>query len=509
MKLPPFIRSLAYKALLRIGIGSSLLGQGGRGYRGPTTGKEARFNSIVAACLGWIGRTASEPPLRLMERSDEGTYAPVDKHDALDLLAKPNTVYGWPAMLRSIMAELSLFGNAYLVIKRDERLMVESIYWVSSLKMEPWGLTGGSEIQIYNCGDQYLMRTMGYRILPEDVIHFRTGIDPECPQLGWSPFRALLAEVFTDQAAAIWVTNFLRNGAVPLIVVSKAMMRGVKTGFDQAQADIIAGRFEDQAAGNRIGSTVVLNRGLKIDKIGASADDFDLTNIRLVPEARISGVFGVPPLLAGLVIGHQRATYSNAATARKLGIEQKIIPDLKDVAQTLSDRLLPEVELAVHEDPGSFRFEFDFSQMPGLQEEQRQKSVRLSRMWTQDVITRAEIRGAEGFPIRDEDDDAYYSNVRFGGLGDLGSSASAALRVLRKALERKALTQAQRRYLATRDARYISTSSRFRNELMSMFRDVTDDILPIVTTALEEIEIPKGVPSKTTSPQSKRTQSRG
>ena len=303
----------------------------------------------MSACLGWIGRTASEPELRLVERSDEGTYAPVEQHDALDLLARPNTLYGWPAMLRSIMTELSLFGNSYLVIKRDERLMVESLHWVSSLKMAPWGLANGPEIQYYNCSDQYLLRNLGHRILPEDVIHFRTGIDPECPYLGWSPFRSLLAEVFTDQEAATWVTNFLRNGAVPLMVISKAMQAGGRSPkWSQPDADQILERFEDQAKGNRIGSTVVIGRGLKVDKVGASAEDFDLTKIRLVPESRISGVLGVPPLLAGLLIGHQRANYANSSIARKLGAEQKIIPDMKDIAHTLSERLLPELEEAVH-----------------------------------------------------------------------------------------------------------------------------------------------------------------
>ena len=224
MKLFTFVRALAYKALAR--VAPSLIAYGGGGYQAALTGRDPRFNSIVSACLGWIGRTASEPELRLVERSDEGTYAPVDQHDALDLLARPNTLYGWPAMLRSIMTELSLFGNSYLVIKRDERLMVESLHWVSSLKMAPWGLANGPEIQCYNCSDQYLLRNLGHRILPEDVIHFRTGIDPECPYLGWSPFRSLLSEVFTDQEAATWVTNFLRNGAVPLMVISKAMQAG-------------------------------------------------------------------------------------------------------------------------------------------------------------------------------------------------------------------------------------------------------------------------------------------
>ena len=55
----------------------------------------------------------------------------------------PTVIYGWPAMLRSVMVDLSLFGNAYLVLKRDDRLMTEAIYWVSTLYMAPWGLAGG------------------------------------------------------------------------------------------------------------------------------------------------------------------------------------------------------------------------------------------------------------------------------------------------------------------------------------------------------------------------------
>ena len=508
LKILPFVRALAYKAITRVAPSlRAYFGSGG--YQRFPIGKDARFNSIVAACLGWIGRTASEPPLRLMERSEEGTYAPVDKHDALDLLAKPNTIYGWPAMLRSVMVDLSLFGNAYLVLKRNDRLMTEAIYWVSSLYMAPWRFAGGAAIQYYNCSDQYLSRECGARVLPEDVIHFRTGIDPDCPQLGWSPFRALLAEVFTDQQAAIWVANFLKNGAVPLMVISKGTPPpGRKTDWRTGDANIIRERFEDQARGDRIGSTVVMGRHLKVEKLGASAEDFDLTKLRLVPETRISGVFGVPPLLAGLLIGHQRANYANSSVARKLGAEQKIIPDMRDIAQTLSDRLLPEFEEAVYQDPESYRFEFDFSVMTALQEDQQKKSVRLNRLWNSNVIDRSEIRGAEGFSIREEDEGLYHADTR---LGDLGSDPNpaqiSALALLglsakrRPASQLKGMTRAQRRYLALRDARYVRMFSRYRREIAKLMEGVSTEIQPAITEALDAIEIPKGVKQDELTPE--------
>ena len=206
----------------------------------------------------------------------------------------------------------------------------------------------------------------------------------------------------------------------------------------------------------------------------------------------------MPPLLAGLLIGHQRANYANSSIARKLGAEQKIIPDMKDIAHTLSERLLPELEEAVHADPTSYRFEFDFSVMTALQEDQRQKSVRLSRLWTQDVIDRSEIRGAAGFPIRSEDEGLYYADVKFGSFGETTPAQESALALLglakrRPASQLKGLTREQRRYLARRDARYVSQSRRFRREIMKLMKDTSGTLHPIVSAALEEIEIPKGV----------------
>ena len=79
-------------------------------------------------------------------------------------------------------------------------------------------------------------------------------------------------------------SNFLKNGAVPLMVISKGTPPpGRQRDWRTGDAQTILDRFEDQARGDRIGSTVVMGRHLKVEKVGASAEDFDLTKHPLGP----------------------------------------------------------------------------------------------------------------------------------------------------------------------------------------------------------------------------------
>jgi phage portal protein BeeE len=69
---------------------------------------------------------------------------------------------------------------------------------------------------------EYTVDGVVYEDRPEDVVHFRHGIDPNNPRKGLSPLASLFREIFTDDEAANFTASLLRNLGVPGVVISPA-----------------------------------------------------------------------------------------------------------------------------------------------------------------------------------------------------------------------------------------------------------------------------------------------
>ena len=79
---------------------------------------------------------------------------------------------------------------------------------------------------------------------------------------------------------------------------------------------------------------------MNVEVVSFSPDQMNLSELRKIPEERVSAVLGVPAILAGLGAGLDAATYNNTRELREFFTEQKLVPLWKAVASELTHQLL-------------------------------------------------------------------------------------------------------------------------------------------------------------------------
>jgi hypothetical protein len=158
----------------------------------------------------------------------------------------------------------------------------------------------------------------------EDVVHFRFGLDSDDPKLGSSPLKSVLREVFTDDEAAAFTASLLRNMGVPGLV------------FRRSGRDDQPGRREGDEADVQAKFSATARRADRDDRrdevhqFGFSPEQLLLKELRRIPEERVTAVFGIPAIVAGLGAGLDRSTFTNMGEAREAAYEAGSDPDAAD-----------------------------------------------------------------------------------------------------------------------------------------------------------------------------------
>lgn len=396
-------------------------------------------NSIIMACLRWVRRTYPEAPLVLRTLDSEGDWEDCPRHPMLDLLDMPNPHYDGLLMQSALITELLLDGNAYLLKVRSAAGRVVQLWWAPGSLMEPkWPQDGSVYLSHYD----YKPGGMPIRVEVADVVHFRDGLDPRNTRKGLSPLRSLLRELFTDDEAANFTASLLRNLGVPGVVISPKD-GGAYAGDLRETKKALTERF----TGDRRGEPIVMGGPTDIAVFGFNPQQMLLRDLRRVPEERVSAVLGVPAVVAGLGAGLDRSTYANFAEAREAAYESGIIPLQRLVASALKRQLLPDFE----QDISEFDVAYDLSNIRILQEDENTKAVRLNSLVSGGILTVGEARRDMGWPT-DESHDLYLRPL---GLIEVPVGSAPRAMMLpegepepeMRALERKALTSAQKRLM--------------------------------------------------------------
>lgn len=298
-------------------------------------------NSAVAASVGWIARNFPEAPVRirlLSAGSGDDAYVQPAATGAgymLRLLERPNQVYSgvlqWMATIVDFMA-----GNAYWIKVRDGIDRPAALWWVPRVLIEPrWP---ENDPTVFISHYEYRVNGTIYRIAPRDVVHFRNGIDPMNPRKGLSPFGSLLREIFTDDEAASFTAQLLRNLGVPGVVIAPSSGSGpMKT-----DPETIKAAYMDKFGGDRRGEPMVLTSPTDVKVLSWSPDQLSLKTLRRIPEERITAVLGIPAIVAGLGAGLDRSTFTNAGEANVSAYTQGVIPLHRLIAAELEVQLLTD-----------------------------------------------------------------------------------------------------------------------------------------------------------------------
>ena len=347
-------------------------------------------SAVVMACVLWMARTFPEAPIQVKRRMGAQLEV-VPAHPLTALLARPNPYYSGILLWHATLTSFQVAGNAYWLKVRSRRGDVVELWYEPHYTIAPeWPNDGSQFLSGYriNRGGTW------YRVAVDDVVHFRYGIDPGNPRVGLSPLASAFREIFTDNEAANFSASLLRNMGVPGMLVSPALPGDTIDDPAGLKRDIIA-----KTTGDRRGEPMVMALPVKMERMAFSPADMAVREQRRIPEERISGLLGIPAIVAGLGAGLDRATYSNMQEARESAYESCIVPMQRLLANELDAQLLPDLGDAAAESVA-----FDLSQVRALQEDRDKLVARNVAGFKGGVLRRAEARRALGLETDPEDE---------------------------------------------------------------------------------------------------------
>lgn len=364
---------------------------------------DGRGNAVVVACIRKIVRTFPEAPATVYARTagdgPEGTpqWMPRPDHALQALLERPNPYYSGLSLWAGTLGDYVLTGNAYWIKARSAAQRTVELWWVPSGLIEPrWpeGEANGGGTTFISHYD-YRVGGKDYRLAPEEVVHFRDGLDPDNVRKGLSPLASLFREIATDDAAANWTASLLRNLGVPGVVLSP----GDDTEVTPEDAALIKQDFQSKFGGDRLGEPLVMTSRTSVSVLSFNPQQMVLRELRQITEERISAVFGTPAVVVGLGAGLARSTYSNMAEAREDLYESLLVPMQRSLAADLGVQLVPDFG-----DPSRLKVQFDLSQVRVLQEDQNALHERARADLLAGLLTLNEARGNVGADPVDEGD---------------------------------------------------------------------------------------------------------
>lgn len=345
-------------------------------------------NSAVYACLQVIATAISEPQLRVY-RVKAGERVELDDTPLGALLARPNPHMTLSTLLAYLSNCLHIDGNAYwrkLRAGNPETGNVVELWPISPSRIEPKTVRGSTDFISYY---RYYVRPGVYEdITPEQIVHFRLGLDDKDHRLGCAPLKRLAREVSSDDQATRYADRLLANFAAPGLSV---VFDKETAPIDKATADEIKAKVRAAYSGDEVGAISVLSPGAKLEAHGFSPEQMDMKTLHRVPEERIAAVIGVPAIVAGLGAGLDRSTYSNFAEAREAFTEMKLVPFWRQLGETITHALVADFT-----SDRTTIADFDISDVRALSDDQDALATRLQVYVASGILDVNEARAEIG-----------------------------------------------------------------------------------------------------------------
>jgi HK97 family phage portal protein len=362
-----------------------------------TTG--LRSNVIMSPVM-WVMRAFTEAQLVTQKRREDSgggiIWERVIDHEMEALVDRPNPHYDGDALWKGTALSFVMAGNAYWLKTRNNIGDVIRLWYVPHWMIRPvWPEDGSVFISHY----EYSSGIGGpFQIPTRDVVHFRFGLDPENPRLGFSPLQTMLREVMTDDEAARFSERILENMGVPGLVVSPQKDSGYKPGPDEVKR--LQTYFDTAFTGDRQGRALVMGGPTDVAQFGFDPNKLMLPALRDISEERVCAAIGIPAAVVGFGSGLQSTKVG--ATMRelvKLAWVQCVTPMQTALARQLTAQLLPDFQSQTRR----FRARFDTSEVSAFQEEAKSEAERVSLLVREGIlrVDRAQhILGLEVDPSR-------------------------------------------------------------------------------------------------------------
>lgn len=297
-------------------------------------------SSVVTAPVQWVQRALPEARLALRKRMRGGKVDDLESHPLLELVRNPNPFYGDIALWAATVLSYLLDGNAYWIKVRNRAGRPVELWYVPHWMIEPKAGYDGAEFLSHY---EYTPGTaMGrFDLAPDDVVHFRHGLNPRNLMKGLSPMHGVLREIFADMESSNFVASLLRNMGVPGVVISP------KGGAMPAAEDVEATKtwFAEAFGGDNRGGPLVMGAPTDVQPYGFNPQQMNLSEARDVAEERVCACIGIPAAIVGFGAGLQSTKVgATMEELRKLAWHNGVLPVARSLADELQRSLLPDFE---------------------------------------------------------------------------------------------------------------------------------------------------------------------
>lgn len=352
-------------------------------------------NSAVFACLMALSAAYIEPPVKVWRLDSNDKKEPLPKHALQRMLNDPHPeltadeLWWWTQWARHCD------GNAYLRKMRSGNELTGNVVYLHPLS--PRLVDPVTAKDSTNFIDAYRYRFEPGKwedIPPENIIHFRLGIDDGDTRKGMSPLKRLVRAIATDEEATKFSDALLRNFAVPGLVVTTP----ADSQINREQAEDLSERIADRFGQDGRGRVGVLSAGATISPVGFSPEQMRLDVLHGFPESRICACIGVPPIIANLQIGlEQSANYASMRQITENFTEKKLAPIWRMDDAVLRKHLLPDFDTSE-----TVTIERDLTEVRALQEDMDAKYKRLTEAVVAGWVLPDEARSEIGLPPMEE-----------------------------------------------------------------------------------------------------------
>lgn len=389
-------RKLFYAAPLDVSVairaGTLVHGPGATEMYEAAWGRGRDGNSAVFACLMALSLAHIEPPLRVARYNQDGSKDWMRGGSVQAFLDDPNPVHDALELRFWTQWARHLDGNAYLRKIRAGNSLTGNV--IALWPISPSLITPCTEKGSTNFIDYYKY-TYGpgkwEPIPPENMLHFKVGIDDRDHRLGLAPLKRLTREIMSDDEATKFADALLKNYGVPGLVVT---MPAGAPALNEDQANDLKAKIGSAFGSENRGNVGVLTAGADIKQFGFNPEQLNLKGLHDIPETRIAAVMGVPTAIAGLSVGlEQSANYASMRQVRENFTEVKLIPTWRMDAAKFNKQLKPDFT-----NDASISIEYDLTDVRALQEDEDAKYSRLDKGIQGFWIRPSEARAETGYP---------------------------------------------------------------------------------------------------------------
>lgn len=349
---------------------------------------DPRQNAVAALAIDWVTRNSLKVRPKLYRATRSGTEVEITNHPILELLKRPNPVYGGRSLLVGTIVDYLFEGDAYWYVARTNRGTPGEIYRFDARYVAPDFPTDGRS---FMHGWRYTPAgtgTVEYYELDE-LLHIQNGVDPQNDRIGYAPLRSCPRELAVINASVGYLGAILKNCGATNIVVSPAG-EGV---FTEEQAEQIREVIWSRISGDDAGSSLVFHNPVDLKSLAAMPKDMLLGDIDAAQIAKVCSAFGVNPMVLGLP--DPQKTYSNYREGVRAAWNGSVIPVLDAIADTVNET----GGLCYAFDPsGRLRLGWDYGGIEELAEDREILAKVSTLVWEKGIAQRNEAREMFGLP---------------------------------------------------------------------------------------------------------------